>query len=133
MKQFQTVYREKAAFQETVSEWKARLGAGAVLIHLFSDGAEESDIAEACAVIDEIIPEAAYVGSSASGCIYDGSVSAEKLVVSCMLFEKPDSFAQVCFFPVDSEDVSSFRLSVRETLQRITNVKAIEVIATAFS
>ena len=130
MKQFQTVYREKAAFQETVSEWKARLGAGAVLIHLFSDGAEESDIAEACAVIDEIIPEAVYVGSSASGCIYDGSVSAEKLVVSCMVFEKRDSFAYPKFFPVNEGDTSLFREGLRECMENLRDVKAIEVITT---
>ena len=83
MKQFQITYRGKETFRETVSEWKTRQGSGSVLIHLFSDGAEEKDIRTACAVIDEIIPEAEYVGSSASGCIFDGGVSTEKLVVSC--------------------------------------------------
>ena len=93
MKQFQTAYCGKETFQTTVSEWKDRQGAGAALIHIFSDGAEKSDIASACAVIDEIMPDAVYVGSSASGCIYEGSVSTEKLVISCLIFEKPDSFA----------------------------------------
>lgn len=130
MKQYQTVYHDKDSFRAVVSEWQSLPASAPALIHLFSDGADSADISAACGIIDELMPDAVYVGASASGCLYDGKVSAEKLVISCMLFEKPDSFAQVCFFPVDSEDVSSFRLSVRETLQRITNVKAIEVIAT---
>lgn len=52
MKQFQTAYCGKETFQTTVSEWKDRQGAGSALIHIFSDGAEKSDIAPACAVID---------------------------------------------------------------------------------
>jgi len=130
MKQFQTAYCGKETFQTTVSEWKDRQGAGSALIHLFSDGAEESDIASACAVIDEIMPDAVYVGSSASGCIYEGSVSTEKLVISCLIFEKPDSFAYPVFFPVSEGDTSSFRTSLRECMANLLNVKAIEVITT---
>ena len=130
MKQFQITYRGKETFRETVSEWKTRQGSGSVLIHLFSDGAEEKDIRTACAVIDEIIPEAEYVGSSASGCIFDGGVSTEKLVVSCTVFEKPDSFAHPKFFPVNGGDTSLFRAGLRECMENLRDVKAIEVITT---
>ena len=130
MKQYQTVYHDKDSFRAVVSEWKSLPASAPALIHLFSDGADPADIGAARDAIDELMPDAVYVGASASGCIFDGRVSSEKLVVTCMLFESPDSFAQVCYFPVENMDVSSFRLSLREALLRFTDVKAIEVITT---
>ena len=129
MKQFQAVYEEKS-FRATVSEWQKHRASGPALIHLFSDGASESKIAAACAVIDEIMPDADYVGSSASGCIFEGKVSAEKLVISCTLFEKQDSFVATRLFPLDHGDSSAFQASLREFLQEHPGVKAIEVITT---
>ena len=130
MKQFQTVYLERDSFRAAVSEWQSYPAPVPALIHLFSDGADPADIASACAIIDELMPDAVYVGASASGCIFDGRVSTEKLVVTCLFFEKADSYAKACYFPCEGPDLSSFRLSLRETLQQIKDVKAIEVIAT---
>ena len=129
MKQFQTVYEEKS-FRAAVSEWKEHRTSGPAFIHIFSDGADESDISDACAIIDEIMPDAAYVGSSASGCIYEGNVSTEKLVISCTLFEKQDSFVTTQLFSLDDGDSSSFRTSLRECLSGLQGLKAIEVITT---
>ena len=129
MKQFQTVYEEKS-FRAAVSEWKEHRTSGPAFIHIFSDGADESDISDACAIIDEIMPDAAYVDSSASGSIYEGNVSTEKLVISCTLFEKQDSFVSTQLFSLDNGDSSSFRAFLRECLSGLQGLKAIEVITT---
>ena len=129
MKQFQTVYEERS-FRAAVSEWKEHRTSGPAFIHIFSDGADESDISDACAIIDEIMPDAAYVGSSASGSIYEGNVSTEKLVISCTLFEKQDSFVSTQLFSLDDGNSSSFRASLRECLNGLQGLKAIEVITT---
>ena len=126
MKQFQTAYSGETAFRAAVSEWTARQDTGAVLIHLFSDGAEESEIAAARTVIEEMMPDAVYVGSSASGC----GVSTEKLVISCTVFEKPDSFACPRFFPMDKGELSSFRDDLRKCMTDLQGVKGVEVITT---
>ena len=133
MKHFQTVYRDEDSFRAAVTAWqKSREGdhAGTALVHLFSDGAEEKDIAAACAILDEVMPDAEYVGSSASGCIVDGRVTTEKLAVTCTVFEKPDSFAQPRLFPLAEGNTTSFRASLRETLRNLQGVKAIELITT---
>ena len=130
MKQFQTAYCGVTAFRAAVSEWTDRRNAGPVLIHLFSDGAEESEIADARAVIEEMMPDAVYVGSSASGCICDGSVSTERLVISCTIFEKPDSFVCPRLFSMEKGDIASFRDELRKCMKDLQNVKAIEVITT---
>jgi len=130
MKHFQTAYHGEEAFRDTVSGWKRECTEGSAFIHLFSDGAEQAEIAAARGVIEELMPETDYVGASASGCIFEGRVSTEKLVVSCMLLESRDSFARACLFPVEGGDLSSLRASLRETLRRTENLKAIEVITT---
>ena len=68
--------------------------------------------------------------SSASGCIYDGGVSTEKLVISCTVFEKPDSFACPRFFPMDKGELSSFRDDLRKCMTDLQGVKGVEVITT---
>ena len=128
MKQYQTVYRGKEAFRKTVMQWKSP--AAHALIHLFADGTDPAEVTAACDILDELMPHAVYVGASASGCIYDGRVSNEKLVISCMLFERPDSFAQTCLFPVKRNELSSFRDSLRAALKKIRDIKAIELITT---
>ena len=130
MKHFQTIYDSEDSFRASVSGWKARQASGPALIHLFSDGAEDAWIMSACAIIEEEMPDAVYVGSSASGCIYDGRVSTEKLVISCTMFEQPDSFAETRFFPLDRENASSFRDALRGCMAGLRNVKAVEVITT---
>lgn len=85
MKQYQTVYCGKEAFRKTVTQWKSH--ASHALIHLFADGADPAEVTAACDILDELMPHAVYVGASASGCIYDGRVSNEKLVISCMLLK----------------------------------------------
>lgn len=130
MKQFQTAYRGENAFRTTVSEWQLHCAHKPVLIRLFSDGADPSEISSACAIIDELIPDADYVGASASGCIIDGRISTEKLVISCMILEKHDSFVQSRLFSLESNEPSSFQTSLRETLHGLRDVKAIEVITT---
>ena len=130
MKQYQGSYSEADAFRKIISGWKEQQGAGKAFFHLFSDGAKEAEITEACAVIDEMMPDAVYVGSSASGCIYNGSVSTEKLVISCTVFEKPDSFACPVLFPLDDGNIDTFRKSLRECIAGMREVKAVEVITT---
>ena len=130
MKQFQTAYCDEQAFRAAVSGWKEQCASSPAFIHIFSDGAEQNEIAAVCAILDEILPEVPYVGSSASGCIFDGKVTTEKLVVSCMVYEKPDSFAQARLFPLEQGDSASFRAALRECMKQLSGVKAIEVITT---
>ncbi len=130
MKCLQTVYRDGNAFRKTVSEWKEQSGSRPVLLHVFTDGAAEEDIRKAEAIIAEIMPDAPYVGSSASGCIYGGKVTTEKLVISCTLFEKEDSYTRSKLFSLEDGDMDAFRASLREYVSGLKDLKAIEIITT---
>ena len=86
MKQFQTVYHDQDSFRNIVSEWKAWQAvntSGQVLIHVFSDGADGADVQIVRDIVEQVMPDAAYIGASASGNIYDGNITTEKLVVTC--------------------------------------------------
>ena len=130
MKCLQTVFSGEESFRKTVSEWKKQNGSVPAFLHVLSDGASDKDLRTACAVIEEVMPEASYVGSSASGCIYEGKVTTEKLVVSCTIFEKPDTYAKPRLFDLGDGDAEKFRAELRECVAGLKDLRAIEVITT---
>ena len=76
MKQFQTVYRERASFCEAVAEWQTWRQAhacGQALVHIFSDGADDAEVESARQIVEQGLPDAACVGASASGNLFEGS------------------------------------------------------------
>ena len=133
MKQFQTVYRNSDSFRGSVAEWKAwRLEntTGQALIHIFSDGADEADVGSARDIVEQMMPDAACLGASASGNIYEGNITTEKLVVTCTIFEHPDSFVRTRLFSIENRDAAAFRAALREMRDEFADVKAVEVIMT---
>ena len=81
MKQFQAAYQDRVSFRSTVMEWKAWREAhvsGQALVHIFSDGADDVDVRNVRDIVEELLPDAAYLGASASGNIYEGNITTEK-------------------------------------------------------
>ena len=106
MRQFQTAYQDAQSFRETVNAWQSWRkdhGAGQALFHVLSDGADGA----ARSVLEEVMPDAACIGASASGNLYEGCISTERLVVTCTAFEKPDSFFRTCLIPVENRDTAA--------------------------
>ena len=133
LRQFQISYRDPNSFTREVESWRAwrdQNGAGDMLVHIFSDGADEADVRLVRILVEQILPDAVYVGASASGCLYEGNVSTEKLVVSCTIFEKPDSCARTRLFSIEDRDSDSLRQALRAMRGELADVKAIEVIMT---
>ena len=133
MKQFQAVYQDRDAFRNTVEAWKTwrdEHAAGQALVHILSDGAAETDIQTVRDTLEQVMPDAAYLGASASGNIYEGNITAEKLVVTCTVFERADSFASTRLFSIENRDAGSLRAALREMKDDFAGVKAIEVIMT---
>ena len=133
MKQFQAAYRDQEAFRRAVMEWQAWRDAhasGQALIHIFSDGADGADVRAVREAVEQLMPDAAYLGASASGNIYNGCITAEKLVVTCTVFERADSFARTRLISVENGDEASFRAALRAMREDFAGVKAVEVIMT---
>ena len=133
MKQFQTVYRDRDSFRDTVAEWKAWRDdheSGQALIHILSDGANDADVKAAREIVEQVMPDAAYLGASASGNIYEGNITTEKLVITCTVFERADSFARTRLISIENRDATVLRATLREMKDDFVGVKAIEVIMT---
>ena len=133
MKQFQTVYRDRASFCEAVAEWQAWRQAhacGQALVHIFSDGADDAEVASARQIVEQGLPDAACVGASASGNIFEGNITTEKLVVTCTMFECADSFVRTRLLSIENRDATSLRAALRAMKADFAGVKAIEVIMT---
>lgn len=133
LRQFQECYQTPEQFHEAVTTWQAwRLehGAGAALVHVFSDGAESADLEQALAAVEEIMPDAVYVGASASGNLYGGNVTTEKLAVTCTVFEDADSFVYTRLFSIENRDAGTLRQTLRSMRDQLADVKAIEVLMT---
>ena len=133
MQQFQVSYQDPASFRDTLRQWQAwreEHNSGQALIHIFSDGADDADVALVRSAVAEILPDAACIGASASGNLYEGSITTEKLVVSCTVFEREDSFARTHLFNVENRDSSSLREALRGMKDEFRSVKAVEVIVT---
>ena len=112
MKQFQAAYQDRDSFRSAVTEWNAWREAhasGQALVHIFSDDADDADVRIVRDIVEELLPDAAYLGASASGNIYEGNITTEKLVVTCTVFEHADSFARTRLFTIANRDASSFR------------------------
>ena len=117
LKQFQVSYQDAASFRRAVSEWQTwrdQHPSGQALVHIFSDGADIADVQTARSIVDEVMPDASTVGASASGNLYEGNITTEKLVVTCTVFERADSFAFTRLFSVENRDTASLREALRE-------------------
>ncbi len=133
MKQFQVSYKDPDSFRSTVSawqSWKEQHGSGQALLHIFSDGADAEDVALVRAAVAELMPDASCLGASASGNLCEGNITTEKLVVTCTIFERPDSFARTRLFSVEGRDTAPLREALRGMKDEFHGVKAVEVIVT---
>ena len=133
MKLFQAVYRSGESFRESVAEWEAwrhENTSGQAVLHIFSDGADEADVRSARDIVEEMMPDAACLGASASGNIYEGSITTEKLVVTCTIFERADSFVRTRLFSIENRDTTAFRAALRGMKDEFAGVKAVEIIMT---
>ena len=133
MKQFQAAYRDRDSFRDTLvgwETWRAENACGQALIHIFSDGADDADVKLVRDTVEQVMPDAAYIGASASGNIYEGNITTEKLVVTCTIFERVDSFVRTRLFSIENRDATTLRTALREMKDAFVGVKAIEVIMT---
>ena len=133
MKQFQAVYKDCDSFRGTLATWetwRAENACGQALIHIFSDGADDADVMTVRDSVEQLMPDAVYLGASASGNIYEGNITTEKLVVTCTVFEHKDSFVRTRLISVENRDATVLRTALREMKEDFVGVKAIEVVMT---
>ncbi len=133
MRQLQTVYENKDRFVRELGEWKEACrdcNEKQIVFHIFSDKAEDADVREVCGIIDQMMPEADYIGSSASGNIFEGSVSENPITITATVLEQAESFFHTKQLIVGDKDAESIERDLSAMAEEFDGVKAIEVIMT---
>ena len=133
MREFQTVYEDRPQFEKVILNWKKQCedrGPDQIVFHIFSNGAKEEDVRDACRIIEDVMPQADYIGSAASGSIYGGEVTELPLVISAVVMEKPGSFFRTHQFEIAHMDAADFEEALAGFQENMAGAKAVEVIAT---
>lgn len=132
MKQFQIAYIDNDTFQEELialkkqckKEQKAHL-----FFQVYSSILEEEPIAALCKVLEEVFPDALYMGCSTSGNIVDCQVAADITVV-CTIFEKEDTQIKILQYDANVLSMEEITREVVEKTKQEPWVKAIELFCT---
>ena len=133
MREFQTAYKNREQFEKEILNWKkecADSGPDQIVFHLFSNGAKDEDVQDACRIIERVMPQADYIGSAASGSIFKGEVTELPLVISAIVMERPGSFFRTHQFEIERMDAEAFEKALCDFREKMTGAKAVEVIAT---
>lgn len=133
MKQFQFGYRNDDQFRKEltkIKQWQSARIVSKIVLQIYSVELEERVFTRIFQVIDEILPDALYLGCSTNGNIIDGRFAKSDIIVVCTVFEYPSTKVQVLQYdfgqmrPVEVVD------QLIETVNRNPWVKAIEFLVT---
>lgn len=105
-------------------------GASKVLFHIFTDSPDEEMIHNICAVLDEAMPEAEYVGCSTNGNICSGDFSPFGVAITCMVFEQPSIQVETLQYKLTEDVAIAVTDSLKQEIKARPWVKAVELVAT---
>lgn len=132
MKQFQIVYTGTDAFRKELRMLQGHCGKNGVtnlFFQVYSTILEEKPIRELCGVLEEIFPDAPYMGCSTSGNIVDCQVSGDMTVV-CTVFEDKDTQVKILQYDTGASPISEITREVIEETRSNPWVKAVELYCT---
>lgn len=132
MKQFQLEFTNSENFMQRLLEFKGQwdsLNISKIFFQIFSEILEPEKISEVCLGIEDVFPEAMYIGCSTSGNIIDCQLSADITVV-CTAFEHSSTQFQIYQYDFSGESVDSITGKIVEETKKNPWVKAIEMFFT---
>lgn len=132
MKQFEIAFAGEEAFRTEMKTLQSHFGKNGntnLFFQVYSTILEEEPIRELCGVLEEVFPEAPYMGCSTSGNIVDCQVSGE-ITVICTVFEDQDTRVKVLQYDIGAAPISEITRKVIEETEKNTWVKAVELYCT---
>lgn len=132
MRQFQLEFTNSENFMQRLLEFKGQwdsLNISKMFFQIFSEILEPEKISEVCLGIEDVFPEAMYIGCSTSGNIIDCQLSADITVV-CTAFEHSSTQFQIYKYDLSGESVDSITGQIVEETKKNPWVKAIEMFFT---
>jgi diguanylate cyclase (GGDEF)-like protein len=133
MKLFQFDYKNEISLRGKVNrirQFCKDKNASKVLFHIFTDAPDKELIDGICAVLDEEMPGAEYVGCSTNGNISSGDFSASGVSITCTVFEHPSIQVETLQYKLTEELAIELTDALKREVKARPWVKAIELVAT---
>lgn len=133
VKQFQFEYKSYSQFRNEIikiKQWKSSHITSQVVFQVYSAALEDSILVRMFQAIDEMLPDAIYLGCSTNGNIIDGKISALDIIIVCTIFEYPSTKVKVLQYDLDDSDSAESVDRLIEEVQQNPWVKAIEFLVT---
>lgn len=132
MKQFQIAYTSADVFQKeliSLQEHLEKNNETNLFFQVYSIILEEKSIREVCDILEEVFPDAPYMGCSTSGNIVDCEVSGDITVV-CTIFEAADTQVKILHYDINTSPVGEITREVIEEAEHHPWIKAVELYCT---
>ena len=133
MKLFQFDYKNEISLRgklNRIRQFCEDKHASKVLFHIFTDVPDKELIDGICAVLDDEMPAAEYVGCSTNGNISSGDFSPSGVSITCTVFEHPSIQVETLQYKLSEEVAIELTDDLKREVKARPWVKAIELVAT---
>ena len=131
MKQLQFAFSDREALDEGLKKLRQYYDGQSfygMLIHVYSSSIDRKKIDTIQSRIDELLPEAEYVGCSSNGNILNGDFCAEEFALSCTFLEKPSTKIKVLHFGLTEDTQRDVSEAVVRAVDENKWVKGVEFL-----
>ena len=133
MKQFQFGYKTYEQFWNELTkirQWQNARIVSKIVLQVYSVELESSVFRKMFAAIDEILPDAIYLGCSTNGNIIDGKIAKSDIIIVCTIFEYPSTHVQILQYDFKDFDSAEMANQLNAVVSHNPWVKAIEFLVT---
>ena len=133
MKQFQFTYTNDDSLLcelEKIEQWRGENEAYITLWRIYSIETDAQRIQHICDVIHQKTPDALYLGCSTGGSISAGALSPDDTVLTCTLFERKTTRAELLQLPFDEDNVTEAVSALKAYCTANPWVRCVELHAT---
>lgn len=130
MKQFQIAYKNDEALLRELAEikqWCSENPSYTIVFRIYAADLELDHIRHVCAILDEQMPDALYLGSTSNGNILAGALTTSKIILTCTVFERPTTQAKLWQIPFSEGNIKEEVRKLREFCEENPWVGSVEL------
>lgn len=133
MKQIQFSFKDRNELDVGLSELRAYYDSNkyyGMFIHIYTEIIDKEKIEETLRQVEEVLPEADYVGCSSNGNILDGDFSGDSFALTCTFIEYESTKIKVLQFHLTEDSQEEVSKSLVKAVEDNPWVKGVEFLIT---
>ncbi len=133
MRQFQFEYETDEKFfkqLEQIKKWRNTAVAAGTIFTIYTESLDMSRVQAVITRIKYVLPDAAYMGCSTNGNIYNGELSKKKIVIICTIFEYSTTNYELLQYNLDAQSVEHVTTELTNEINSNPWVKAVVIHTT---